>query len=104
LILWVTVIVSLITLFGFLWINSHASWTYGGGANIDLERFVRRPSEVFVFLFVVFISLAFSYIMNNYVVTSEVANAWQLLAYKWKKGKFQCLDNNEILNVLKYKE
>lgn len=95
---------SLTMLFGFIWLNARAVFTDRGGAHIDLNKLIRQPTMVFMLLFIIFICLAFSYIINNYVVVSEVANAWQLLAYKWKKGKFKNLDNDEILNVLKYKE
>ena len=65
---------------------------------------VTNPSVIFVSLMVVFLCLAFSYLLNNYAVVTEVANAWQVLAWKYKQGKLQVLDNADILNVLRYKE
>lgn len=102
--LWGTITFSLTMLFGFLWINTRADLTEIRGSSVDLERFIHRPNVIFLFLLVVFGSLAISYLLNNYLVLLETASAWQILASEFRKGKLKELDNTEILKTLKYRE
>lgn len=90
-------------MFGFIWINVRAQFTDTQTLDIELKELFARPNTLFAIFFVVLISLAISYVINNYIILKEIAHAWQLLAYKYREGKLRVLKNEEILKALDYR-
>lgn len=100
---WTGIVWSLTFLFGFIWINVRAKLTDSVTLDIELRELFARPNTLFAIFFVVMVSLAISYIINNYVILKEIAHAWQLLKYKYRSGKLRVLRNEDILKALDYK-
>jgi phospholipid-translocating ATPase len=100
---WTGIIWSLTFLFGFIWVNVSASFTETmySGLNYQLDELVGRLTTLFCFFLVILFCLAFSYVIQHYVLYKDLSSAWNILKNKYKKGDLdEDLTNNKILQAL----